>query len=59
MKRHDWRPGIEQHCGNLRCNWIRMRRIEIDPAHPRGFVYKRAQGYWEVFPKVPKCGAKR
>lgn len=57
--RHDWRPGIEQHCGNVGCAWRRKAQANRDFSASCKFVYRYgALDFWAPRRRVPKCGGK-
>lgn len=59
MMRHDWSPGIVQHCRNLGCPWKRRQREgcygEATSAQLYSAERKPAWDYLKPSKKVPPC----
>lgn len=60
-KRHDWRPGLVQHCGNVGCSWHRRAKMSPEGLALGGWQYRNPSVGWTTWMKkrrVPACGGK-
>jgi len=60
-KRHDWRPGPVQHCGNVGCPWKRRNKPTADgyAATARQYSSGGVLETWGTETRVPPCEGTR
>lgn len=53
-RRHDWRDGHVQHCGNVGCAWQRRSRAGL-PKSAYEYRFPSQSAGWFEYRRVPPC----